>query len=83
MDTAELQWANAIAQLRFKRMLDHGVYGDPTAPATVAYVAAERRVDDLLRNAQWERAKAELDATIAAETAAELAAGDHYAGMPA
>lgn len=61
--------ANAYAQLRFHDMIVADVQGDPDHPLTRAYVAAERRQDDVLRNLQWEKAKAELDA---------LAAGEHF-----
>lgn len=79
IDTAALlAEANAYAQRRFAAMLDAKTYSDPEAPETRAYVQAERVIDDLLGEAQWEKSKAEFDAL----QTADLAAGDHYAGMP-
>lgn len=70
MDTAtRLFEANAAAQRRFHDMLVLGCYSDPDAPETRAYVAAERLVDSILVDAQWEKSQAELDA---------LAAGEHF-----
>lgn len=57
--------ANIDAQRAFRDMLIAGVYGDPTATLTRAYVAAERRVDELLRDAQGR----------------SLALGDHHVGV--
>lgn len=69
MDTAtRLHEAHAWAQRRFHEMLEAGVYGDPNAPETLDYIEAERRVDDMLRDAQWEQARDGLD----------LALGDHF-----
>lgn len=72
--TDRLREANAEAQALFHAMLDANAYGDPDAPETRRYVEAERHVDTILEYAQWERAKAQLDAL----TAADLAAGDHF-----
>jgi hypothetical protein len=73
IDTAALlAEANAHAQRRFHAMLEAKVFGDPENPLTRQYVLAERVVDDLLGEAQWEASKAAMD---------EAQAGDHYAGM--
>ena len=68
MDTAtRLREAHAEAQSRFHEMFTAGVYGDPYHDLTRAYVAAERRVDDAIADAQWEVAKATMDALQAAD----------------
>ena len=73
-DAIDLIRANREAQMAFHEMISK-VYHVPTedeptrtvpaysitdAPETLAYVAAERAVDELLVNLQWEKAKAEL-----------------------
>ena len=81
MDTSTLlAQAHREAQRRFAEMLDAQAYGDPNHPLTLAYVSAERVVDAMLGDAQWERSKAELDALQLADLLADP--GDHYAGMP-
>lgn len=66
MDTAtRLVRANDAAQAAFHDMLTEGVFPDPEHPLTRRYVAAERLVDSILVDAQWERSKAELDVAIA------------------
>ena len=72
--------AHTAAQHRFHEMLVAGCYSDPDDPRTKAYVAAERLVDSILVDAQWEKAKAELDRLQMADIE-ELARGDHFAGM--
>src|SRR5687768_15062166 len=60
IDTAALlAEANAHAQRRFHAMLEAKTYSDPEAPETIAYIQAERIIDDLLGEAQWEASKAE------------------------
>lgn len=41
------------AQVAFKAMLDAGVWGEPDAPETAAYTAAERELDRELAEARW------------------------------
>lgn len=82
MDTAtRLDRANDAAQTAFHDMLTAGVFPDPDHTLTRAYVQSERLVDSILVDAQWEKAKAKLDAAIAAdpEYAARLAVNDAFA----
>lgn len=79
--TYRLYEAGTVAQHAFHEMLEARCYSDPDDPRTRAYVAAERLVDELLVEAQWEKAKAELDRLQAIDIE-ELAKGDHFAGMP-
>lgn len=58
--------ANALAQRRFRAMLEAKAYSNPNDPLTLRYVEAERVIDDLLDEAQRKA----------------LALGDHFAGMP-
>lgn len=70
MDTAtRLHEAHEAAQIAFRAMLNARAYSDPGHPLTRAYVAAERLVDSILVDAQWEKARAEMD---------RLQAGDHF-----
>lgn len=75
MDSTPLVEANTVAQAAFKAMLDCGDIANPEDPCVRAYVAAERRMDDILVTLQGQRAQAELDALID---------GDHfrYADIP-
>ena len=56
--TARDMWDTAIrgawgdAQSAFHAMIEAGVYSDPNAPETRAYVEAERALDVLLAGAQ-------------------------------
>lgn len=80
MDTTDrIRQANDEAQARFRTMLDAGTLADPNAPETRAYVSAERTMDALIVDAQWERSKAALDALQAAD---DRSLGDHFVGMP-
>lgn len=82
MTTAErLREAHAEAQNAFHVMLEAGTFGDPDHPLTRFYIEAERHVDTVLEYAQWERAKAEMDALIASDIIGDpaLALGDHFA----
>lgn len=84
MDTVtRLQAAHREAQRAFGDMIAANAYGDPEAPETRRYIEAERHVDTILEYAQWERAKAELDALIAADIIGDpaLALGDHHVGV--
>lgn len=67
--------AHAAAQAAFHRMLVDGVFSDPDDERTKAYVAAERLVDSILVDAQWDKAKDALDALQAADNDF---AGDHH-----
>lgn len=68
-DLAAIEAAHAEAQQRFAAMVRANAYADPQAPETIAYIRAERHVDDLLANAQWEASQRAL---------AEAFRGDHY-----
>lgn len=84
MTTADrLREAHDEAQALFHAMLVSNAYGDPDAPETRRYVEAERHVDTILEYAQWERAKAEMDALIASDIIGDpaLALGDHHVGV--
>jgi hypothetical protein len=70
-----LKDAHAEAQAAFHVMVDAKVYGNPNAPETRAYRTAERLVDVLIADAQWEVAESELAAVIAADPDF---AGDHH-----
>lgn len=61
MATELLTRAHERAQRRFHDMLEGKKYSDPKARETRLYVEAERLVDELLVNLQWEQAKAEMD----------------------
>lgn len=82
VDAATVERANAEAQARFRAMLDAGTLAQPDAPETMGYVRAERVVDALIGDAQWEAAQAAIEALRAEDQADALAAGDFYAGMP-
>ncbi len=87
MDILELlRRENAEAQMRFRAMLDAQAVADPAAPETIAYRAAERRIDALIADLQWKAAQGDLEALIAEgddplTRAKALADGDHFAGM--
>ena len=70
-----LAYANELAQLAFHEMLVNKTFSDPDATETLLYVAAERAVDELLVDAQWEKAKAELDRLQSIDADFE---GDHH-----
>lgn len=67
--------AHTAAQRAFGAMMRTRSFSDPDAPETKAYVAAERLVDSILVDAQWEKAKAELDRLQMADLE-EM--GDHF-----
>lgn len=50
---ALLEEANALAQRRFRAMLEAKAYSNPNDPLTVRYVEAERVFGDLLGEVQW------------------------------
>jgi hypothetical protein len=87
---ADIEGAHAAAQRAFGDMVRARSYADRHHPATIAYVQAERLVDDLLASAQWERARDALDAVTRHDPEcdchyinrqAALALGDHHVGV--
>lgn len=56
-----LERAHARAQRRLHVMVERRTFSDWSARETRLYVQAERLVDSLLVEADWERSKAELD----------------------
>ncbi len=75
-DREALAAANRLAQRAFHTMLVAGCHGDPEDSRTRAYVAAERLVDELLADAQWEKSKAAMDELQRADLDAEKS--DHH-----
>jgi hypothetical protein len=69
MNAAALNLVNAwtYAQQCFVAMLDARSYDDPQAPETLAYIAAERAIDELLVEMQGRRAFAETDAVLSGD----------------
>lgn len=64
---ADIVAAHAEAQRRFSEMVAERSYAEPDHPATIAYISAERHVDDLLADAQF-----------GAQESRRLALGDHF-----
>lgn len=73
-----LDRAHARAQRRFRAMVDHHAFPIPSAPETRLYVQAERLVDALIDEAQWEQVKAEMDELIRADMEQDSHVADVY-----
>lgn len=75
--TERIRQANAEAQERFRTMLAAGTLADPDAVETRAYTSAERTLDHLILDAQFDAVMGTFGHCIADEVP-DVDLGNHF-----